>query len=69
MVDQLTCTTPDPPDVLPFSAMDEALVVASGACMVSAKGAAAGVAGLLDPAVAYCCWMAAISPGPKPETM
>lgn len=37
-VDQLTEIAPDPPDTVPFSAMDDALVVASGGCMTIASG-------------------------------
>jgi hypothetical protein len=72
LVDQLTEMAPEPPDAVPFSAIDVAVVVVAGGWIVTLRGAGAAVetggAGAVETTGAYSCWPAAMSSGDKPET-
>lgn len=72
LVDQLSEIAPEPPDAVPFSAVDDAVVVAAGGWITTARGAGAGVetggGGAEEITGAYSCWAAAMSSGDKPET-
>ena len=72
LVDQLTEIAPEPPEAVPFSAVDVAVVVAAGGWITSASGVVAvvetGDPGAVEITGAYSCWTAAMSSGDKPET-